>query len=200
MSKRYIEEGDPIETKVTPAQPAFTSTGMQISLQGDIFDGLRFEASQIVDDTSDERWINEQLDRMRRIYERQRTIVEHRMTRFDLANKVTTLKALPETIKEYTADRAATRNREVASWQIRHQMRGARGDFKPNDSQRSWLDNFDVETQKKLLEYDTMLKDWPAEIKNLQDRVARCRRVIDDLVEKTDLIDDLLPEVDEAAE
>jgi hypothetical protein len=193
MSDRYINEDEPLEVKVTPAQPAFTSTGMQLSITGKIHPELNFESSMIVDDTSDEHYINECVDRMRRVFERQQSVIEHRMTRFDLANKTTVLREVPKLMDEWSAKRDRDRRIEEAKWQIAWNRSPKRGEFRINDSQRNWLDTYDAETKKKMDEFQSMLETYPADIKNLEARVDRCRRVIEGLADRTDLIDDLLP-------
>jgi len=195
----WIDEDQPLEERYTPATPAFTSTGMQICLRGNLFDGLQFEASNIVDDTTDEKFINERLDMMRRMFERQRMVFEHRMAKADLVNKKVLMASLPATITEYTEAQAQKLRVEEARWQMHYLRNGKRGDFVMNANQRSWLEQHETETTKKLDEYQEMLKNYPAEIKNLEERLARCQRVLDG-EEKTDLLNDLLPEYRDAAE
>ena len=195
MSKtpRYIDEGDALETKYTPAQPAFASTGIQLALDMDIHGLFKFQSSMIVDDTMDEQLINERLDMMRRIGERQRTVVEHRMYRFEHANLVTTLNTLPKLQAEWIEKRSSERRIMEASWQAAW-IAGRRGEYRQTEAQRSALDEFDRATQKKLDEFQHMRDEYPARIANLEDKRNRCRRVIDELAEKTDLLDELLPE------
>lgn len=194
----YIEEDQPLEERYTPAQPAFASTGMQICLRGNLFDGLQFEASNIVDDTTDEQMINERLDMMRRMFERQRMVFEHRMAKADLINKKVLLAELPGKITAYSQERAHALAVEHGKWAARWN-RDRRGDFVPNQAQRQWLDQFEDESRKKLDEYEGMLQSYPGEIKNLEERLSRCQRVLDG-EEKTQLLDDLLPEYRDAAE
>jgi tRNA U34 5-carboxymethylaminomethyl modifying GTPase MnmE/TrmE len=196
----YIDEDEALEERYTPAQPAFTSTGMSVSIRGDIFGGLQFEASNIIDDTTDEGQINERIDMMRRMFERQRTVVEHRMTRSQLAFTMVELQETPGMITKWTQERAHKLAVERAKWEMRWN-RDRRGDFRQSAAQTQWLDQFEDETKKKLDEYEAILRDHPAKIANLKDRMERCERVMRG-AEKTDLLDDLFSQIGlpEAAE
>jgi hypothetical protein len=189
---RMINEDEPIEQRVAPAQPAFTSTGMQLEIRGKLFDGLDIGISNIVDDTTDEKMINERMDMMRRIFERQRVVFEHRETMLMLANKRVMLRELPGMIADYTTKRAREYAGQQARWQAQFLLHGKRGEFKMSSSQISWADQFNEETEKKLAEFTKMADEYPGEIKNLEERIKRCERVLDGL-ERTNLLLDLDP-------
>jgi selenocysteine-specific translation elongation factor len=196
----FINEDEPLEERYTPAQPAFTSTGMQLEVRGKLFEGLDIGISNIVDDTTDERQINERLDMMRRIFERQRVVFEHRETMLMLANKRVMLRELPGMITDYTGKRAHEYAGQQARWQSSYLLNGKRGDFKMSNAQQSWAEQFNDETQKKLDEFKRMADEYPGEVKNLEERIRRCERVLAGL-ERTDLLLDLDPfDVDKAAE
>ena len=193
MSKRYIEEGDPIETKVTPAQPAFTSTGVQLSMKGDVFGLFEFQASIIVDDTSDEMWIHGQMDMLRRVFERQRAVIEHRQYRLTQSSQVITLKKLPEMRAEWLDERSRLRRIEEAKFQLEWNRKQARGEFRLSAPQRSFLEAFDAATQKKLDEFDVIAATFPDEIKINDAKRRRCLEIMSGQ-DKTDGLDELLLE------
>lgn len=188
---KYVNEDEPLEAAPRPAQPAFASTGLQLEVRGKLFEGLEVGLSNIIDDTVDEMEANRRLDMMRRIFERQRVVFEHRETMLMLANKRVMLREVPGMITEYTQKRAREYASEMAKFQARWE-RDRRGEFKLSNAQASWVDQFNDESEKKLKEFETILADYPREIKNLEDRVARCKRVLDG-IERTDLLLDLDP-------
>lgn len=196
-SKRYVNEDEPLYPVTPAAQPAFTSTGLQLEVRGKLFEGFEVGLSNIVDDTTDEGMINERLDMMRRIFERQRMVFEHREAMAELVNKTVLLKKLPDMVREYTERRAHEHAAELAKMQIRHN-RERRGEFKMSNAQVSWNDQFNDETEKKLKEFQGYLDTYPAEVANLKERIERCKRVFDG-TEKTDLLSDML-DYKEAAE
>lgn len=167
-----------------PEQP------LQMEVRGKLFEGLEVALLMTVDGTN-ETAANSKLDLMRRMFERQRVVFEHRETMLMLANKRVTLKELPTLIADYTQKRLRERAAEEARWTVRWN-RDKRGDFRMSAAQQQWMDQFSDETEKKLAEFKTMLDEYPGEIQNLEDRINRCKRVLAGL-ERTDLLLDLDP-------
>lgn len=197
MPSKYVNEDEPLYPVTPAAQPAFTSTGLQLEVRGKLFEGFEVGLSNIVDDTTDEGMINERLDMMRRIFERQRMVFEHREAMAELVNKTVLLKKLPDMVREYTEKRSHDYAAEMAKFQIRHN-RERRGEFKMSNAQIAWSDQFNDETEKKLKEFQNYLDTYPAEVANLKERIERCKRVFSG-IEKTDLLSDML-DYKEAAE
>lgn len=189
---KVVNEDEPLEQTPRPAQPAFASTGLQLEVRGKLFEGLEVGLSNIIDDTVDEMEANRRLDMMRRIFERQRTVFEYRETLLGLMNHKVMLKEVPGMMKEYTEKRTREYAAEMAKFQARHIRDGRRGEFKLSAAQASWVDQFNDESEKKLKEFEDILAKAPREIKNAEDRIERCKRVLDGL-EKTDLLLDIDP-------
>ena len=164
---------------------------IQIEVRGKLFEGLDI-ALVTTCDSNNETASNAKADMLRRMFERQRVVFEHRETMLMLANKRVMLREVPGMIREYTEKRTREFAAEQAKWQSRWIRDGKRGEFRQTAAQASWVDQFNDESEKKLKEFEMILADYPGEITNLEARIARCKRVLDG-IERTDLLLDLDP-------
>jgi hypothetical protein len=177
LQNRVINEDDPMPAQ-RDAEPRVTMSGMGLTLQGDA-GGFQVAIDQHLDASADEAWINETLDRMRRVYQRQRACVEIIGCRVDLMSAEKTLEVLPQTIIEYKIKRATEKAAMIAGWQHDWEAGTRRGEFSLTVSQRSNRNAFDEETARKVAEFEAMPAHLEQQISVYKKQVARQQLIID---------------------